>query len=87
MLTVLSVAETEELTSCSYKSVLSVLEVMFDNKEVADYFKSRYSSFSEGNKEFDGFKVEINPVADDWEETIFGNKYTELVRIMIIKNK
>ncbi len=87
LFTVLSVAETEELTSCSYKSVLSVLEVMFDNKEVADYFKSQYSGFSEGNKEFDGFKVEINPVADDWEEMTFGNKYAEFVRITIDKDR
>ncbi len=87
LFTVLSVAETEELTSSSYKSVLSVLEVMFENKEVADYFKSQYSGFSEGNKEFEGFKVELNPVADDWEEMTFGNKYAEFVRITIDKDQ
>ncbi len=87
LFTILSVAEVEKLTSSSYKSILSVLEVMFGNKEVADYFNSQYSDFSEGDKEFDGFKVEINPVSDDWEEMTFGNKFNEFIRITIDKDR
>lgn len=85
--TKLSVGETKELTISSYKSLLSILEVMFDNKGVADYFKSQYPGFSEGNKEFEGFEIEINPVSDEWEETTLGNKYTEFVRVTIDKEQ
>lgn len=87
MFTTLVVSEVGKLTGAAYKSLLSVLEVMFDSKDVVDYFKSQYSGFSDGDKEFAGFKVELNPVKNDWERSILGTVYGEFVRITIDKEQ
>ncbi|MDR0978528.1 MAG: hypothetical protein LBL91_01065 [Lachnospiraceae bacterium] len=81
------IGEKDNLTEETYKSVLSVLEVMFDKKDVADYFQSEYSSLSQGNKEFIGFKIEVNPTKDDMETTLLGSNYSDFVRITIDKEK
>ena len=54
------VEEKEELTERSYKSILSIIEVLL-SPEKAEYFESNYPSFSEGDKKFANFKVSINP--------------------------
>lgn len=54
------ISEEEKLTDNAYKSLLSVLEVMFDDEKIKEYFENNYSSITEGNKKFDGFSVEIN---------------------------
>jgi len=64
------IAEKDALTSNAYKSLLSVIEVMFNSKEIANYFAANYLSIAEGNKEFIGFKIEINPVKDEWEKQL-----------------
>lgn len=85
--TTLVIGEKDSLTENAYKSILSILEVMFDGKDVVDYFQSQYPGFSEGNKEFAGFKIEISPVQDDWERLSLEGKYSGIVRITIDKDK
>lgn len=63
------VAEKNNLTESSYKSILSIIEVMFDSKDVVDYFKNNYPSIS-SDKEFTGFKIEINPTKTSWEQSL-----------------
>ena len=85
--TTLVIGDKDKLTENAYKSLLSILEVMFEGKEVVNYFKSQYQGFSEGNKEFAGFKIEISPVQDEWESFILGKKYAGVVRISIDKKQ
>ena len=81
------VAEKKALSDNTYKSILSVLEVMFDSKDAVKYFESNYSDLSIGNKEFRGLKVEINPPKTDWETTLLGADNTyKFVRLSIDKN-
>ena len=81
------VAEKNKLTDNSYKSILSVIEVMFDSKEAVNYFKNNYSSIS-SNKEFVGFKIEINPNKTDFEKSIIpDNSGYKFLRITINKDK
>lgn len=52
------VGEKDEVTEASYKSILSMIEVMFDGRAVK-YFKDNYPSISE-DKSFDGFEIKVN---------------------------
>ena len=79
----LLVAEKNQLTDNTYKSILSLIEVMFDSSKAADYFKTNYSSLSIGNKEFKGFKVEVNPSKTEEEDMVPSN--SEFVRVTIDK--
>ena len=81
------VAEKYDLTDNTYKSILSIIEVMFDSNNASDYFKSNYSGISIGNKEFSGFKVEINPIKTESEEYLIpkDSEY-QFVRITIDKD-
>lgn len=83
--TTLVIGEKRKLTENSYKSLLSVLEVMFGGKEVVNYFKANYSDFSLGNKSFSGFQIEINPVRDEWESFVLNEEYVSVVRVTIDK--
>ena len=84
----LLVAEKENLTENTYKSILSIIEVMFDSNKASNYFKSNYSAMSIGNKQFKGFKIEVNPTKTEWEESLIptdsGYKF---VRITIDKSE
>lgn len=81
------IAEKEKLTENTYKSLLSIIEVMFDSKKSVDYFKSNYSGISVGNKEFTGFKIEVNPVKTETEEKLIpSNSKYEFIRVTINKN-
>ena len=66
----LLIAEKDNLTDNTYKSILSIIEVMFDSGKASDYFKTNYSGISVGNKEFTGFKIEINPIKTEFEEIL-----------------
>jgi len=82
----LIIAEEQKLTNNSYKSILSILEVMFGTKNAAKYFEKNYNSISEENKEFNGFKIEVNPVKDEMEEFMLGsNGSYKFLRITIDK--
>lgn len=56
--TIITIGEANGLTERSYKSLLSIIEVIFDSTEVVNYFKESYPAIS-GNVDFTGFKVEI----------------------------
>ena len=80
------VGEEGELTENTYKSILSILQVMFDSEEVVNYFKENYSSISVGNKEFSGFKIEVNPEKSNMEKVVLGTDDTyKFIRITIDK--
>lgn len=83
----LLVAEKGNLTENTYKSVLSILKVMFNNDKVIENFKNNYPNISSGNKEFKGFSIKVNPTdKTEWEEKLLssGSDY-EFVRISIDK--
>lgn len=84
----LLVAEKGNLTENTYKSVLSILEVMFDNDKVIQYFKNNYPNISSGDKEFNGFSIKINPTdKTQFEESaIPSDSGYEFVRIVIDKS-
>lgn len=83
----LIVAEKNALTENTYKSMLSILEVMFDSKEPVSYFQNNFPNLSTSNKEFQGIKVEINPEKNDWEKTLLDSDDTyEFIRLTIDKN-
>lgn len=81
------VAEKNNLTDNTYKSILSILEVMFDTDKAPEYFRANYSGLSVGNKEFTGFKVEVNPTKTEFEEDLIpSDSGYKFVRITINKN-
>lgn len=83
----LIVAEKNELTENTYKSILSILEVMFDSEEPVSYFQNNFPNLSTSDKELQGIKVEINPQKNDWEETLLDSDDTyKFVRLTIDKN-
>lgn len=82
----ITVGEKTELTDNAYKSILSILELMFNSKDAADYFKTNYSGFNLGNKEFAGIKVEVEPTKDNMENTVFGTEY-KIARLTVDRQK
>ena len=83
----LLVAEKDNLTENTYKSILSIIEVMFESNKASDYFKANYSGMSVGNKEFAGIKIEINPTKTEMEEKLItSNSGYKFARITIDKN-
>ena len=80
------VAEKDKLTDSAYKSILSVLEVMFNNQKAAKYFQDNYPSLSKGNKSFEGIKIEINPKKTEDDFTIVPDEDNyEFVKLTIDK--
>ena len=84
---IILIAEKDKLTDNAHKSILSIIEVMFNSSKASDYFKTNYSGMSVGNKEFTGFKIEINPTKTEFEENLIptGSGY-EFARITIDKD-
>ena len=81
------IGEKEKLTENAYKSILSVLKVMFNSDKATNYFKENYSNISIGDKEFNGFKIEKNPTKTSMEEVVLGKDDTyQFVRITIDKS-
>ena len=83
---VVCISEALGFTYQSYNTMLSVIEVMFDSREAAEYFKTNYPSINLGDKEFPGFKIEqyakVTPEEDD---NILG-VYMPFIRLTIDKN-
>ena len=75
----IQIAEEGQLTANTYKSLLSTLNVLFKNKDIVKYFTDNYSSLDIGNKEFDGFKMEVNPE----ERGIFDTHDNPMIRLTI----
>jgi len=60
---------------------------MFDDKEVVEYFKSNYSSITD-NKDFTGFKIEINPTKTEFEQNIIpDDSGYKFIRVSINKEE
>ena len=86
----LLIAEKNKLTENTYKSLLSIIEVMFSDKmniNAVEYFKLNYSDISKGDIVFKGFDIKVNPKdKTDWEETLIpSNSGYEFMRIIIDK--
>ncbi len=79
------IAEKNNLTVNTYKSMLSILEVMFESEKAVDYFKSNYPSGFTTNKEFQGFKIEINPTKTEFESNLLTDENYKYARIKINK--
>lgn len=75
----IQIAEEGQLTANTYKSLLSTLNVLFKNKDVVKYFTDNYSSLDIGNKEFGGFKMEVNPE----DRGIFDTHNHPMIRLTI----
>ena len=54
------IAEKEKTTNNSLNSLLSIVEVMFNDASAAKYIKDNYKDISEGNKKFNGVNIELN---------------------------
>lgn len=61
---IITIGEVNGLTERAYKSLLSIIEVIFDSTDVVNYFKESYPKIS-GNVDFTGFKVEIGVNTDE----------------------
>ena len=84
---IVTIAEKNTLTENSYKTILSMLEVMFSSNKAQSYFRENYSSISIGNKEFTGFKIEVNPTKTTSDEFLLGiNDTYKFLRITIDKD-
>lgn len=85
---VVLIAEKDNLTTNSYNSLLSILEVMFNSTDVVKYFKGNYYPVFIGDKEIRGIKVEVNPTKTDFEEALIPSDSEFIfVRITIDKNE
>lgn len=56
----ITIGERPEITENSYKSLLTIIEVLFDNEKAVEYIKNNYSGIEEGNKKFGGVNIELN---------------------------
>lgn len=66
-------------------SLKSALNVFFDHGAEVNYFYDNYSDINaEGNKRFDGFKVEKNPIMNEKEEEKLGSDGSyQFIRVTI----
>ena len=84
----LLVAEKDSLTDNTYKSILSIITVMFDSTDAANYFKKNYPKITSGTKEFDGIKIEVNPAKDERESNLIPDSSNyKFLRIKINKKE
>ena len=72
--------EISEITESTYKSILSVLDVMYGNT-VVEYFESIYPEFSDGITQLDGFVIEKDVEMDLDEQPMFTDASVVLVTI------
>lgn len=80
------ILEKNNITSISYNSFVSLLTLMFGEVKVNN-FKTTYSDFSIGNKTFDGYKIEVNAVINEWEKLLIENEINwKLTKITIDKS-
>lgn len=79
----ITVGEDGELTSNAYKSLVSMLEVMFEGDDIARYFEQNAPDLSK-DVSFDGFTLDVDPEdKDSIEEQIFSGY--RCVRVTIDK--
>ncbi len=84
---VVFVGEKNNLTQNTYRSILSILQVMFQTEKVVDYFERNYPNASFNNKQFGGFKIEVNPEKSSIEQNVLGNDNTyQFIRLTIDKS-
>ena len=80
---VISIGEQGDFSYKINKSIYSILEVMLGNSEAVDYYKENYPTVK-SNKQFEGFKIEVNPVKNSTEGSVFGVDDTyKFVRITV----
>lgn len=79
------IGEKGEFTYVANKSLNSALKVFFDSSAEVEYFYDNYSDIAtEGNKRFQGFRVEVNPIMNEDEEEVLGTDGSyKFVRITI----
>lgn len=68
---VISIGEQGAFSYKINKSIYSILEVMLGSSEAVDYYKEKYPTVGV-NKQFEGFKIEVNPVKNSTEGSVFG---------------
>lgn len=80
---ILTVGEQEGFSFIINRSIPTILKAILGSDDAVEYFSANYPKV-EGNKQFDGFKVEVNPIKNSTEENVFGtdNSY-KIVRITI----
>ena len=79
----IQIGQDEKLSDSAYKSIISVLEVMY-NKDIVKHFQEVYPKFIDGKKTIDAFTIEKNYIIEDQKESLF--KDTEIVLITINNN-
>lgn len=80
---VISIGEQNEFSYKINKSIYSILEVMLGSSKGVDYYKENYPTVG-SNKQFEGFKIEVNPVKNGTEGSVFGVDDTyKIVRITV----
>ena len=80
---IISIGEQGEFSYKINKSIYSILEVMLGSTEAVNYYKENYPTV-QSNKQFEGFKIEVNPVKNSTEGSVFGVDDTyKFVRITI----
>ena len=56
----ITIGEKDEITEISYQSLLTIIQVLFDDKKAVEYIKNNYSGIEEGDKKFGGVKIELD---------------------------
>ena len=77
--TVILAAGKKGLTGATYKSLLSAIEVVFDDHNATDYFYSNCNDVK--RTKFKGFVVELNPSKTDFEKQLLSDY--EFMRVTI----
>ena len=83
---IITISESTGLSENSYNTILSSIAVILPNANNTNYFIENYPALTTGNKTFNGFKVEINPVLNENEAMLFSGE-TNIVRVTITKNQ
>lgn len=68
---IISLSESNALTDATYNTILSLLEIIFEEEKYINYFKENYNSITIGNKTFYGFVIETNPPKTESENSYF----------------
>lgn len=74
------IGELDEATENTYKSIISALSVMYDEK-VVDYFKSKYPKLEDGIYFYDGLTIETDTFIDYEEEPMYEGMIVTKVEI------
>ncbi len=84
----LLVAEKSALTDNAYKSILSILTVMFNSTEAVEHFKKNYPTITTETKKIKGMTIEYNPTKTEFESRLIPDSYDyKFLRIKINKDE